>query len=166
MHGFETMAGGRMVPQAGALNELLRSWRHSGEDRDGLRLLLVGWGLFEADGCGLRATEAGRRLAELLKSSESVPGYDALSRRLSWRGGVVKTLAREAACQEAVLLAFQQAGWPALLDDPLEVEAGVDVKARLRQTVKSLNKRLRPGTIRFHADGTGRAVRWAVVQIA
>lgn len=162
MRGFETMSVGRAAPRNG-LSETLVRWRESGEVRDELRMLLVGWGLFESAGGALRPTEAGRVLAQLVWERDAVPVYDAASRRLSWRGQLIKTLHREAACQEAVLLAFQGAGWPSLLADPLPAERGMDVKERLRETVKSLNKRVRRGTVRFHADGTGRAVRWVSV---
>jgi hypothetical protein len=103
-------------------------------------------------------------VAELVRASEAVPKYDPVARQLSWCGGVVKTPHREAACQETVLLAFEVAGWAALLDDPLAVERGVNAKARLRETVESYNRRVLAGTVQFHADGTGRGVRWDAVE--
>src|SRR4051812_35921086 len=65
MHGFETMSVGRAAPRNG-LREILVRWRERGEVRDELRMLLVGWGLFESAGGALRPTEAGRVLAQLV----------------------------------------------------------------------------------------------------
>jgi hypothetical protein len=39
----------------------------------------------------------------------------------------------------------------------------MDSKERLRETVKSLNKKVKPGTIRFFTTSSGTAVRWASV---
>jgi hypothetical protein len=60
----------------------------------------------------------------------------------------------------AVLAAFEAQAWPSRIDDPLEAEPYVDLKRRLNQTIKDLNDRLAPGTIRFHGDGTGTGVCW------
>jgi hypothetical protein len=62
-----------------------------------------------------------------------------------------------------VLAAFQVADWSERILDPLEWEPGLDPTERLRETVKSLNRGLTPGTIRFHADGTGAGIRWEPV---
>jgi hypothetical protein len=73
---------------------------------------------------------------------------------------VAKRLHREAPAQEAVLAAFEAAGWPEAVRDPLDPDPETDPKERLRETVKSLNERLRRSTIRFHTDGTGTGVVW------
>jgi hypothetical protein len=94
-------------------------------------------------------------------SAGPLPSFDAGERVLRWRGEAVKCLRREAPTQAAILEAFERAGWPRHLDDPLDREPGLDPKERLRETVKSLNRGLRPGSLRFHTDGTGCGVRWA-----
>jgi hypothetical protein len=76
---------------------------------------------------------------------------------------VVKRWKRHAPEQEAVLKAFEAAGWPECILDPLDAADGLDAKERLRETVKSLNKKLTPGTIRFHANGNGGG-RWEIVK--
>jgi hypothetical protein len=120
------------------------------------------------NGPHMRLTELGQGLLEFLEGcnedpdSEQLPSYDVRSRILRWRGEVAKRLARKAPCQETVLQAFHMAGWPERIADPLGEELDFDPKERLRETVKSLNKGLAEGTIRFRADGTGRGVRWEV----
>jgi hypothetical protein len=37
-----------------------------------------------------------------------------------------------------------------------------DTKERIRVSVKSLNRKLLPGTSRFHSDGMGAKVAWEV----
>jgi hypothetical protein len=102
--------------------------------------------------------ELSARLAEW--AAPPRPRWDAAARTLWWEGRVAKRLLRGAPAQEAVLAAFEGAGWPGRIDDPLEPDPEADPKGRLRETVKSLNARLKAGTIRFHADGTGRGVLW------
>jgi hypothetical protein len=92
------------------------------------------------------------------------PVYDPDERALRWRGRRVKRLQREAPVQEVVLLAFQRQGWPRRIGDPLPDEPGLDPKERVRETVKGLNRGLKSGTIRFHADGTGRGLLWEAVE--
>jgi hypothetical protein len=49
------------------------------------------------------------------------------------------------------------------IDDPLPTwpdEEEEEVKRRLHDTIKNLNRTLPPGTIRFRGDGTGQGVRW------
>ena len=88
--------------------------------------------------------------------------YPDDSRRPLTNEGITR-LKREAPAQEAVLVAFEAQAWVERIDDPLEPEGGLDVKERLRETAKSLNRGLKPGTIRFHADGSGSGFRWEVL---
>jgi hypothetical protein len=182
MHGgpSEEHKGKHHLTVAG-LAEGLRRWQRmapQGEERvDGgprrrrheeKQALLAGLGLLTfSTGGRSELTEQGRQFIEvaahLRASSEEVPDYDQVARVLRWRGEVVKRLRREAASQEAVLRAFQLAGWPERIDDPLEADPVLDRKERLRETVKSLNKGMAPGTICFHADGTGQGFRWESV---
>ncbi len=135
--------------------------------------LLLEAGLVRVPGNGalLRLTELGLGLMQLLQGCHThpdpdhLPRYDARRRILHWRGAVAKRLARQAPCQETVLQAFHEAGWPERISDPLGEEYDLDPKERLRETVKSLNEGLAEGTIRFHADGTGGGIRWEVVWV-
>ena len=92
------------------------------------------------------------------------PSWDKLARTLHWRGKTIKTLRRRAEQQEAVLNAFEAAGWPEAIGDPLETDEMDDKPERLREAVKRLNDGLEPGTIRFHANGRGDGIRWEVVE--
>ena len=66
--------------------------------------------------------------------------------------------------QTRLLDVFQEQGWAdAHIDDPLlvlEGETEQDVKRRLHETLKNLNRTLPPGTIWFRGDGTGAGVTW------
>jgi hypothetical protein len=77
------------------------------------------------------------------------PSWDGRPRVLLWRGEVVKQLGRAGSNRERVLNAFEEEGWPDAVSDPLEWDQFDDLKARLRETVRGLNKGLKPGTIRF-----------------
>ena len=113
-----------------------------------------------ADDGGL--TDAGRLLMQLLAGREARPQYDAGSRELRWQGLVVKRLQRAGCNQQTVLEAFEQQGWPARIDDPLQPDRLTDTKTRLRETVRALNEKQGVGArIRFHSDDGG--VRWETV---
>lgn len=79
---------------------------------------------------------------------------------LWWAERPVKCVCREARNQVSVLEAFEAAGWPKCIDDPLPALTGRKGKKRRLQTIRSLNEGLEAGTIRFRADGTGRGICW------
>jgi hypothetical protein len=133
--------------------EALRRWREISKGESGE--WIADQGLTDGEG---RLSDDGRALARLLASRESKPRYDSINRTLWWRGRVVKQLEREAANQEEVLLAFEEAGWPPRIDDPLPREVERDPKLRLRETVRSLNDKRKWRGIRFRASNGG--VRW------
>jgi hypothetical protein len=93
-----------------------------------------------------------------------VPQWDSRSRVLTWRGKPIKRLLRPAPAQSILLTVFQEQGWPDLIDDPLPGLPDGDAPARLRDTIRNLNRGLLHGTIRFFTDGTGEGVRWGVVE--
>lgn len=62
--------------------------------------------------------------------------------------------------QEAVLMAFEEEGWPPRIDDPLSPVAELDPKRRLHDTIKGLNRNQKNCLVRFMGDGTGEGVRW------
>ena len=99
-------------------------------------------------------------MAALSQAPRWVPGWQ----ELWWHGRPVKRFCRVAGNQTPVLVAFQAAGWPRRIDDPLPDLTGRKNKKRRLQTVRSLNERLEPGTIRFRADGTGRGICWEEVR--
>jgi hypothetical protein len=91
-----------------------------------------------------------------------LPCYDAELRRLTLGGLLVKELTDSAVNQEVVLLAFQEEGWPAALDDPLPGVNGLDPRQRLKDTVTRLNRSQREARVVFHQLARGTRIRWEV----
>ena len=82
-----------------------------------------------------------------------------------WLGDVlVKQFRSPGPHQVAILNAFQEQGWARKRTwDPIprgHGESAEDAKRRLHNTIKNLNRGLKPGTIRFHGNGTGQGIYW------
>lgn len=92
------------------------------------------------------------------------PAWNALSRRLSLNGSLIKRFKWPASNQEAVLCVFQEEGWPERIDDPLSPQADQDPKRRLADTIKCLNRKQANALIHFRGDGTGQGVLWERVE--
>jgi hypothetical protein len=93
-----------------------------------------------------------------------LPRWDPDSRQLWFGKRLLKSYRQPALSQVAVLVAFEETGWGAHIDDPLPPGPGdrpEDRSLRLHDTIHNLNRGLPAGTIEFHGDGTGRGVRWA-----
>jgi len=88
------------------------------------------------------------------------PAWDAQRRELRFGDRLVKAYRVPAANQERVLEAFQDAGWPECLDNPLPHASDQDAKRRLHQTIQKLNQSTRSGPLRFRGDGTGQRICW------
>jgi hypothetical protein len=93
----------------------------------------------------------------------SVVCYDPVLFEFRVHGGVVKRLDIRATAQSQILTAFQEEGWPCRIDDPLRPN-GSEAKARLRAIIHCLNGHQKPPRIHFFADGTGRGVRWELIE--
>lgn len=89
-----------------------------------------------------------------------IPHWDQETRELRWQGKVIKRLVRQAEVQSQILEAFQRAGWPRTIRDPLPADGIVPPAQRLRDAVKNLNRRLEADTIRFHTNGCGNGIEW------
>jgi hypothetical protein len=76
---------------------------------------------------------------------------------------VVKRFRKHSPNQELLLQAFDEAGWPAEIDDPLPMTDDIVPEERLRETVKQLQRTVTPRTIRFGVTGGGRRAYWRVV---
>ena len=96
----------------------------------------------------------------------TLPCWDAKLRELRVGGVLVKQFRVPAANQELILDAFQEEGGPSHLDDPLPPQTGMDPKRRLHETIDRLNRSQKHRLIRFHGDGTGRGVRWELLETA
>jgi hypothetical protein len=88
------------------------------------------------------------------------PHWDADRRQLQYGSQLVKKYRRQAICQETVLAAFQEDGWPPRIDDPLPRVDDIDPKSRLHETVRRLNRAQLPRLLVFQRDGTGEGVTW------
>lgn len=93
-----------------------------------------------------------------------VPHYDEELRRLTVGGQLIKKYHEPSPNQIAILIAFEEAGWPAVMDDPIPSRPGVDPKRRLRDAVAALNGHHKIKSImRFHAENDGEAVSWELL---
>jgi hypothetical protein len=92
-----------------------------------------------------------------------VPIWDAARHLLIFDRRIIKQFKWQAVNQETVLSVFQEEGWPTRIDDPLVPILTLDVKRRLSDTIKCLNRNQRHPLIRFHGDGTGQGVIWKAV---
>lgn len=119
-------------------------------------LTLAGEPFAEALRGGLLPDGAG----EVLRVGDLTPRYDGHERTLWWGRHALKRYAQPSASQERVLLAAQEQGWPAWLDNPLPKRRGGCPKKRLHDAIKNLNRRQRPRLVRFKGDGTGGRVGW------
>ncbi len=88
------------------------------------------------------------------------PHWDPMRRELTVDGQIVKRFRLPAANQEAVLLAFEEEGWPAAIFDPLPPRDEQNCKQRLHDTIKALNRSRLARVILFRGDGTGEGVLW------
>ena len=89
-----------------------------------------------------------------------VPQWDRDRHELHFAGAMVKQFKLNSPNQETILMAFEEEGWPPRIDDPLRPQPEIDPKERLRNTIKSLNRKQVNRLIRFMGDGTGMAIRW------
>jgi hypothetical protein len=101
--------------------------------------------------------------SHLEHGSPKMPTWDAARHLLIFSGRIIKHFKWQAVNQEMVLSVFQEEGWPARIDDPLAPMPTLDVKRRLSDTIKCLNRNQQHQLIRFHGDGTGQGVIWKVV---
>jgi hypothetical protein len=92
--------------------------------------------------------------------------WDAVRRELRWQEKVVKHFRRCAPNQELLLESFQEQGWPERIDDPLPRDGNTIAEDRLRETVKSLNRGITRGGLRFRVEVGGRGVRWGWLEAA
>lgn len=102
-------------------------------------------------------------VAELPSPRPSFVSCEDGRRELRLRYAVVKRYWKPGANQELVLSAFQEQDWPRRIFDPIPPRPDLDSKRRLRDTVARLNRSQLEPLLRFHGDGTGRAVYWELL---
>jgi hypothetical protein len=101
-----------------------------------------------------RASAASKPAAALEKA-----WWDAGAHTFYWLGKIVKHFRGEPQYQEAVLAAFEQAGWPPCLPVAALAGAGLAGKHRLQVTIRKLNQSVKP-QLRFGLEGHGSRVYW------
>jgi hypothetical protein len=115
------------------------------------------------DLCGLDpgpSYAGNNRDGEAARMPSQTPCWDPDRRQLSFAGYLIKEFRSNSPNQESVLMAFEEEGWPPRIYDPLPPLPELDPKERLRNTIKSLNRKQKRPLIRFLGDGTGAAIRW------
>ena len=96
-------------------------------------------------------------------SNGRMPFWDPITRELRLGDVIIKRFKWKGINQETVLSAFQEDGWPTVIDDPLPPKEEQDSRQRLHDTIKALNRRQEYPCIRFHGNGTGEGIRWEFV---
>jgi len=136
---------------------LTRGWGQDAELVSGLEFAFLSRNVFAVSVAALdwflrRAVGTPKRVGTV--AAPEKPVWDEGRQTLSWKGRVVKRYGRPAKNQIDILEAFQKAGWPFTIPDPFRDHA------KLKQTVKDLNRALRWEYIQFRLDGTGEGVNW------
>ncbi len=106
--------------------------------------------------CALPATRPGPGAGPVPPHEQAdKPRWDAVRGELRLNGRLVKRFRKGACHQRVILDAMQRRGWPECLKDPLpRRERGVNLKQRLRNAIKNLNRHHESPLLRFHsADG-------------
>ena len=112
-----------------------------------------------------RADDNARRNGPPRKKAAPAPGgrlkphWNPERRELTLGGKLVKRFRQPADNQIAVIEAFQLAGWPASIADPLPPDPCV-VRHQFRDTIKGLNRYQKEARIIFGGDGTKSRVLW------
>ena len=91
--------------------------------------------------------------------SSAVPHWDEDARELRYRGQLVRVVKRPDQAHNIVkiLREFQEAGWPARIDDPFRRQSSDQTR---RRDVENLNKRLLKPLLKFACDGNGTGFLW------
>jgi hypothetical protein len=92
-----------------------------------------------------------------------LPFWDSHCRVLSFEGRTVKQLKCQAINQGQILSAFQEESWPRRILDPLVPQPCQDMKRRLNDTIKCLNRGHQHRLLHFRGDGTGEGVIWEML---
>lgn len=91
--------------------------------------------------------------------SAAIPHWDEDARELRYLGQVVRVVKRPKQAYNIVeiLRAFEAAGWPARIDDPLRRKSNDETR---RRDVENLKKGLLKPLLSFECDGTGTGFLW------
>jgi hypothetical protein len=144
----ETLGGGKVPPPR--LTESYAKLRGHTPARALVELAKSVSLLDEAEYRRLRAA-----IDEPVEPPRTVPRWDAASGKLYFRGEIVRTVTRRGTNMRLILDAFDDAGWPLWIYNPLP--GGAD-SGKLRQTLYDLRKTLK--AINLIPDGTATGILW------
>jgi hypothetical protein len=88
------------------------------------------------------------------------PHYDPEGHALFLGGILVKHFTQDAPTQERVCAAFEEEGWPPVIDDPLQQDPRMAPEKRLNDTVYRLNHRQKNPLMVFGCLNRGQGVTW------
>jgi hypothetical protein len=91
-------------------------------------------------------------------TNRDLPHWDPERRQLHFRRQLCKQFKQPAPNQTLILDAFQEAGWPGRIDDPIPPRRESDHRQRLADAVRGLNLNRH---LRFELDGTGEGILWS-----
>jgi len=113
-----------------------------------------------SDGAAPLANSQQDKKRQQRADSELRPKWDCDRRELRLGDKIIKVFKLPSPMQEAILMAFEEEGWPPRIEDPLPGHPDLLPKRRLHDTIKSLNRNQKNSLIRFMGDGTGEGIRW------
>lgn len=90
-----------------------------------------------------------KNIKPVWKDNEGILLYD---------GEVILHLNKPAPNQRAILNAFERAGWPTWIPNPLEPDPLIDERQRLADAVYRLNRNVADRPLHFRRDGRGHGV--------
>ncbi|HEY3966020.1 MAG TPA: hypothetical protein VGM05_15780 [Planctomycetaceae bacterium] len=105
------------------------------------------------------------RPAPSVRTRSQLPVWNPGAHELRLGSRLLKRFTRPAKSQEIILAAFQEEGWPELIDDPLPQDPSQDPKRRLHYTIHHLNRGQRPHLILFYVNGGGQSVHWRLASV-
>jgi hypothetical protein len=95
---------------------------------------------------------------------QPVDPFWSVNRRQLYLGGeLILDFGRRSPNAFAILNAFQDQDWCGLIANPslpVARRGDASVRSRLIEAIKTLNRLLKPGTIRFHSVGLGEKISW------
>jgi hypothetical protein len=117
------------------------------------------------DSISREASESAPRVSRNAHSKELLlPKWDRERQELRLGDIVIKQFKVPALNQERILAAFEEEGWPVVIDDPLPPHPTQDPKRRLHDTIISLNRSRKSRLMHFLGNGNGQGVRWKLNQ--
>ncbi len=151
-------------------NEPTRSFRPLVNLRlgEGTCFVLTPKGVHDAWKLGRRQVHSGLYTGDAApagtRASELVPEWDSHRGRLTCRGILVKQFRQPAPHQRLILDTFHKRSWPFKIEDPLPIKVrGVASKKRLDYAIQGLNRDHQHVLLHFGGDGSGRGIRWWVI---